>query len=109
GAACTSACSRLVDESTNAQVPQTLIMCDELSVLERIAGPDALHRTRETRRLRKQIRCGVLHAHGNIRRRHLNVPFRWGIAEWRWGCKVPRKCSVAGDAFETEALSLLVH
>ena len=76
--------SLLVDESTNAEVPESLIANDELPVRERDART-TLHRTlvsrddakRDARRVRKQIRCRVLHAHGKIRRRHLNFPSGW--------------------------------
>jgi hypothetical protein len=72
----------LVGESTYAEELQTLIAYDELPVRERSTEPGALHRRlviRDnaklgTRRMRKQIRCRVLHAHGKIRRRHLNFP-----------------------------------
>jgi hypothetical protein len=71
-----------VDESANAEVPQTLIAYDELPVRERSAGPDFPHRAlvirgdakHGTRRIRKHIRCRVLHAHSKIRRRHFNIP-----------------------------------
>jgi tellurite resistance-related uncharacterized protein len=68
----------VVDESTNAQISQALIAFEELPVLERSAEPDALHRTHIARedseqgtwRVRKQVRCRVLHAHSKIRRKH---------------------------------------
>ena len=73
--------SLMVNESTNAEVPESLIANDELPVRERDART-ALHRTlvsrndaeRDARRVRKQIRCRVLRAHSKIRRRHFNFP-----------------------------------
>jgi hypothetical protein len=72
--------SFLVNRSTYAEVPQALIPIDELPVRERRAEPDLLCRKlvvrddakHRARRMRKQIRCRVLHAHSKIGRRHLH-------------------------------------
>ena len=86
----------VVNESTNAEEPEALVAYDELPVRERNARP-ALHRAlvarddakRRARRMRKQVRCRVLHAHSKIRRRHLHDPFGFPRRMTR-GRKLPR-------------------
>jgi hypothetical protein len=72
----------LVDRSTNAEQPQTLIMDDELPVRERQAAPELPYRPLVVRgganleawRMGEIVRCRALHALGKIRRRHFDVP-----------------------------------